>query len=100
LSKTKETTMIKTAFLAATAIALFAAAPSVASAASALTTNESATYCGQASSADTGAAVDVGTGKSVDATVHCDSSGTKVSANSDNESESGPSEAAENGVED
>ena len=95
--------MIKNALMTTAVIALFAAAPSITFAKSGvqLTTDELASFCDQSGAAgDTDAMLDVGSGSPVAITVHCDTAGMSVSSNDDSESESGPSEAAENGVED
>ncbi len=95
--------MIKNVLMTTAAIALLAAAPSMTFAKSAmqLTTDDLASFCDQGgASGDTDALLDVGGGSSVAITVHCNTAGMNVSSNNDNESESGPSEAAENGAED
>lgn len=97
--------MINNVVRATAAIALLVAAPSMAFAKSAtlLTTDDLASFCDQGSArGDTEALLDVGGGNAVAITVHCGAAGMKLSSNADNESESesGPSETAEHGVED
>ncbi|MEO5807652.1 hypothetical protein [Devosia sp.] len=94
--------MLKNTFVALAFIGLIAAAPAVAMASSnssVITATELATYCDQGN-ATGDVNLDMGNGKIVAITVHCDGPGMKVSSNSDNESEQGASEAAENGQED
>lgn len=62
--------------------------------------NDLAKICAQ-SSGDQNATLKLGNGQTVDVTVHCGGATTAVGSTTDTgESEKGPTEAAENGVED
>jgi hypothetical protein len=96
--------MIKTTFVALSALVLLAVAPSLATAKSIRTdmsASQIASYCASAGPGTTTTTVDVG-GKSVTGSVHCTAKDvTTASVSSDRgELEAGPSEAAENGKED
>jgi len=96
--------MFKTTFVTMAAIALVASASTLAEAKSIkaqMSSDQLASYCTNAGvGSTTTTTIDVA-GKSVTGTVHCTSKDMKTASASDsNESEAGPSEAAENGTED
>ena len=98
--------MFKNLIVAAAGIALVALAPSAAFAKSSqpvVSASDLPSICQQSGgSSDQNALLDLGNGDSVAITVHCDQTNAMiVGANTDTgESEKGPTEAAENGVED